>query len=170
MAYKDAALKVDRSVKAAALATGCGVTIRNEAGYMSDIVNPHEEVLQSVLDDIKAEGVYTNQSDLREHAPASNDYGDVCALMPLVHFCTGGIGGSLHNSDFTVEDEYLAYVVTAKIFALTAYRLMKNGAEAAKENIKDYTPLMNKEQYIEFMESMMSTEVIEPDPLPVIKG
>ena len=169
-AYKDASLKVDRSLKAAAMATGCGVTIDTIAGYMSCVPNPHTEVLESVFDDIAAEGKYTNRRDLNGHTTGSDDFGDVATLMPLVHFCTGGYVGSLHNPDIRVEDPYLAYVVTAKIFALTAYRLMKNGAEKAKENIADYKPLMTKEEYIEFMDSMQTTEKVEPSPLPLLGG
>ena len=67
-----------------------------------------------------------------------------------------------------VTDEYLAYVVTAKIFALTAYRLMKDGAAAAKANIADYKPVMSKDEYIAFMESMQTTETVEPTPLPIV--
>ena len=58
--------------------------------------------------------------------------------------------------------------MTAKIFALAAYRLMKNGAEKAKENIADYKPVMTKDEYIKFMDSMQSTEVVEPTPLPIM--
>ena len=168
-AYKDAAMKVDRSLKAAAMATGCGVTIETLAGYMSGVENPHTDVIQGVLDEIKAEGKYTNQRDLGVHSTGSDDFGDVGTLMPLVHFVTGGVGGTVHGPDFKIEDEYLAYVVTAKIFALTAYRLMKNDAAHAKENIKDYTPVMTKEEYLAFMDSMQTTEVVEPTPLPVLE-
>jgi len=168
-AFRDAAMKVDRSIKAAAMATGCGVTIETMAGYMSGVENPHTDVIQSVLDDIKAEGKYTKQFDMGMHSTGSDDFGDVGTLMPLVHFITGGVAGTVHGPDFHVEDEYLAYVVTAKIFALTAYRLMKNDAAAAKENIADYTPVMTKEEYLAFMDSMQTVEVVEPTPLPVLK-
>ena len=167
-AFKDASMKVDRALKAAAMATGCGVTIETMSGYMSNVVNPHTEVLESVLDDIAAEGKYTNRRDLLEHSTGSDDFGDVATLMPLVHFATGGYVGSLHNPGIRVEDEYLAYVVTAKIFALTAYRLMKDGAAKAKENIADYKPNMTKEEYLAYMESMLTTEVVEPTPLPIV--
>ena len=55
-AYKNASDKVDRSFKAAAMATGCDVTIETMAGYMSGVVNENTKILQSVFDDIKAEG------------------------------------------------------------------------------------------------------------------
>ena len=167
-AYKNASDKVDRSFKAAAMATGCDVTIETMAGYMSQMANPHTEVLQSVLDEIKAEGKYTNQKDSEGHGTGSDDFGDVSCLMPLVHFNTGGVEGTIHGPDLVVSDPYLAYVVTAKIFALTAYRLMKDGAAAAKENIADYKPIMTKESYIEFQDSMQKTETFTTEKLPIV--
>ncbi|MBQ8604679.1 MAG: amidohydrolase [Oscillospiraceae bacterium] len=167
-AYKNASDKVDRSFKAAAMATGCDVTIETMAGYMSQMANPHTEVIQSVLDDIKAEGVYTNQQDQEGHGTGSDDFGDVSCLMPLVHFQTGGLTGTIHGPDLMVTDPYLAYVVTAKIFALTAYRLMKDNAAAAKENIADYEPVMTKESYIEFQDSMQKTETFTTEKLPIV--
>ena len=137
---------------------------------MSCVPNPCTDVLESVFADIAAEGKYTKRRDLCGHTTGSDDFGDVATLMPLVHFCTGGYTGQLHNPDIRVEDPYLAYVVTAKIFALSAYRLMKNGAEKALENIKAYKPLMTKEEYLAFMDSMQTTEVIEPEPLPIVEG
>ncbi len=167
-AYKNASDKVDRSFKAAAMATGCDVTIETMAGYMSQMANPHTEVLQSVLDEIKAEGKYTNQIDSEGHGTGSDDFGDVSCLMPLVHFNTGGVEGTIHGPDLVVSDPYLAYVVTAKIFALTAYRLMKDGAAAAKENIADYEPIMTKESYIAFQDSMQKTETFTTEKLPIV--
>ena len=167
-AYLDAANKVDRSLKAAAMATGCGVTIETMAGYMSGVVNPDTQVLESVLQDLDAMGPYHHRRDMLTHATGSDDFGDVATLMPLVHFCTGGYVGNLHNPDVRVEDEYLAYVVTAKIFAITAYRLMKNGAEKAKENIEHYKAPMTKEEYLAFMDGMQRTETVDPEPLPIV--
>ena len=167
-AYRDAAKKVDRSLKAAAMATGCGVTIETMAGYMSGVVNPDTRVLDSVFADIAAQGKYTNRFDRVEHTTGSDDFGDVSCLMPLQHFCTGGYEGPFHNPDVRVVDEYLAYVMPAKIFALTAYRLMRDNAKMARENIASYKPLMTKEEYIAFMDSMQTTQVVEPEPLPVM--
>ncbi len=151
------------------MATGCGVTIETLPGYMSGVPNPHTEVLRQ-----RAQGPDRRKvQQAFRHGPRDahdrrDDFGDVATLMPLVHFYTGGYTGSLHNPDVRVTDEYLAYVVTAKIFALTAYRLMKDGAAAAKENIADYKPRMTKAEYLDFMESMLTTETVEPTPLPIV--
>lgn len=46
--------------------------------------------------------------------------------------------------------------MTAKIFALTAYRFLKGGAAAARRLVDDYKPVFTKQEYIDFMESMIS--------------
>jgi hypothetical protein len=45
---------------------------------------------------------------------------------------------------------------------------MKNGCENAKINIADYKPVMTKEEYIAFQDSMNSTFEMPMDPLPVV--
>ena len=88
--------------------------------------------------------------------------------MPLLQFSPGGYTGQLHNPDVRVTDEYLAYVVTAKIFALTAYKLLKNGGDYAKALLDSYQAVMTKEAYLEFMDSMNSVEEIPMAPLEIV--
>ena len=77
--------------------------------------------------------------------------------------------GVLHNPDVRVTDEYLAYVMTAKVFALVGYKLLKDGAANAKAMMAAYTPALTKEEYIQYMDSMMAEETIPMDPLPTLK-
>ena len=100
------------------------------------------------------------------HGTGSTDYGDVSYLKPLIQFGTGGFTGMMHNPDVAVVDEYLAYVVPAKIFALSAYKFLKDDAKRAKEHIAGYKPQMNKEQYVEFMESCWSRKRSRKLPCP----
>lgn len=72
---------------------------------------------------------------------------------------TGGYTGELHNSNIRVTDEQLAYVEPAKIFALMAYRLLKNGAAEAKKTMAGFKPTMDKEEYFRFMEEMNRKEI-----------
>ena len=65
--------------------------------------------------------------------------------------------------NYDIADEELAYIVTAKIFALTAYHLLKDGAKLAHELKDGFTPKLTKEAYLAYMESMNKTEVIEMD-------
>jgi len=87
------------------------------------------------------------------------------SIMPLIQFKTGGFTGILHNANMNVVDEELAYVATAKLFALTAYNLLKNGAEKAKSLVDNFEPIFNKETYIEYMNSVNKTEIIDIKPL-----
>ena len=70
--------------------------------------------------------------------------GDVQHLQPVLTFNTGGKVSGLHSVDFDIVDEELAYVVTAKIFALSAYRLLRDGAVKAKEIVANYQPSLPK--------------------------
>ena len=58
----------------------------------------------------------------------STDVGDVQHIQPVYTFNTGGIEGNFHSEEFEVVDEELAYIETAKVFALGAYRFLRDGA------------------------------------------
>ena len=60
-------------------------------------------------------------------------------------------------------DEELAYIVTAKIFAVMAYKLLKNNAEEARKTMASFTPLFTRQEYCALMDSLSKTEVIEPN-------
>lgn len=94
-------------------------------------------------------------------AAGSTDVGDVQHLQPVLTFNTGGKVSGLHSVDFDIVDEELAYVVTAKIFALSAYRLLRDGAVKAKEIVENYQPIFTKEEYIKYMDSFIKTETYQ---------
>lgn len=85
--------------------------------------------------------------------------GDVQHLIPVITFNTGGAVGDLHQVDFDIVDEEEAYVLTAKIFALSAYRMLKDGAEVTKRTKQEYHPrFADKQEYIAFMDSFNKVE------------
>ena len=88
----------------------------------------------------------------------STDVGDVQHIQPVYTFNTGGIEGDFHSAEFQVVDEELAYIQTAKVFALGAYRFLKDGAKEAKRTVADYEPKYTKEEYIKFMDSLIKKE------------
>jgi hypothetical protein len=57
-------------------------------------------------------------------------------------------------------------VLTAKVFALTAYRLLRDGGIAAQALMNSYTPDFTRQSYVQYMESMLSTERMEITPVP----
>ena len=100
----------------------------------------------------------------------STDVGDVQHIQPVLTFNTGGKVSGLHSVDFDIVDDELAYVVTAKIFALSAYRLLKNDAEKAKEVVENYHPIFTKDAYIQYMNSFISVEGGSPTEINAPRG
>lgn len=164
-ALQDADAKYDRSIRAGALALGCSAEIVTIPGYLPTVPLEHPELMSGVLTDLieeeKAQGRdYTMGWRNRDfHEAGSTDYGELSSILPLYQFRTGGYTGQLHNSNVRVTDEQLAYVEPAKIFALMAYRLLKDGAAGVKETVGQFEPLMSKEEYFRFMEEMSRKEV-----------
>ena len=103
------------------------------------------------------------ETDTSRHSGGSTDLGDLEHLQPVLLFNTGGMVDRLHSEKFDIVDEELAYIVTAKIFALSAYNLLKNGAVEAKKVIEEYHPIFTKKEYLAYMEKFINNEVFQPD-------
>lgn len=165
-AVKDASEKFDRSMRAGAIAMGAGVEIVTLPGYLPTIPLENVDMMKECIQDVVSTyGDKYKNIDLNTISKAttgSTDYGDVSSLMPLFQFKTGGYQGVLHNISMNPVDEELAYIITSKIFALSAYKLLKNHAEEASKIVDNFKPLLTKEEYISYMDSMGKKEVIEP--------
>lgn len=156
-AFSDAAFKTDRSFKAGAMALGAGYRIETSPGYLPSLPQGFPDELIEIVEE--AAGEKPRIADLKEHGAGSTDVGDVQHLLPVLTFRTGGVSGGLHQTNFSVDDEEKAYILTAKIFALSAYRLLKNKAELGKKIRDGYSPVFrSKEEYIEFLDKFRSVE------------
>lgn len=162
-AIHDAAKKTDRAFKAGALALGAEVEIDTMPGYLPTLA---EKANPQVLEAAKlAAGNHypVLEQDTSRHSGGSTDLGDLEHLQPVLLFITGGMEDRLHSEKFDIIDEELAYIVTAKIFALSAYNLLKNGATEARKVVEDYHPIFTKEEYLVYMESFINNEVFQPE-------
>lgn len=70
-----------------------------------------------------------------------------------MNFTFKGFEGKLHGADFKITDPEKAYILPAKLLALTVYKLLKNGGQEAKKITKSYTPVFNKESYIQYVKN-----------------
>ena len=157
-AFTNAAIKTDRSFKAGAMALGAGYRIETMPGYLPSLPQAvPEEILELIKEAAAGKEVY--EEPLDGHEGGSTDVGDVQHMMPVLTFHTGGVSGGLHQSNFEVYDEDEAYILTAKIFALGAYRMLKNGAALAKKVKDEYKPIFeSKKEYTEFLDKFYSVE------------
>ena len=158
-AILDASRKTDRAFFAGGAALGATVEIETMPGYLPTLPNVIEDEL---VEAAKLAGGDRYEVEVLDDAGGftggSTDVGDLQHILPVYTFNTGGIKGSFHGADFEVVDEELAYIETAKIFALGAYRFLRDQAAVSKRIVSAYEPKLDKEGYIRLMDSYIKTE------------
>jgi amidohydrolase len=156
-AIKDADRKTDRAYKAGAEALGAGYEIETMPGYLPRIPTPaHPALIEAIKTALP--GKEPKIAELSRHGTGSTDVGDLQHIQPVLSFTTSGSKGAYHSPEFEITGEEEAYIGTAKVFALAAYRLLKDNAAEAKKVIETYKPVFTRESYIEFMESLIRNE------------
>ena len=133
------------------MAIGCDVEIIDSQGYMPCPERAPEQVLWDVAAMV-GEDLTVTSIPLGKCNTASTDVGDLFAIMPVVNFTFGGSVGDLHSVDYKITNDDLAHVVPAKMMALLAYRLLKDGAKEANTIIDDYKAPMTPDTYREFVD------------------
>ena len=153
-AIGDAAAKVDRALRAGAMAVGAAVEIETLPGYMPLFVDPALGALfkQNALELVGDEG----WAELGPMA-ASTDAGDLSHLMPVLHPSHGGCTGTNHAADFAIADFQAAYVTPAKALARTIVDLLAEEA-AARRILATFRPRLTREQYLAHMRGLARTE------------
>ncbi|MBI2165511.1 MAG: amidohydrolase [Chloroflexi bacterium] len=157
-AIADADAKVDRCLRAGAMAVGGKVRIVTLPGYMPMVTNPHMADLwrQNAATLVGEENVGEGR-----HRTASTDMGDVMHIMPAIHPFSGGAVGNHHGADFYIKDWDLAVIKGAKAMALTVVDLLAEGAAKALDVKARSAPSMTKEQYLAFMQGIFKEKVYE---------
>lgn len=148
-ALKKASSEVDDAIKGAAMMVGAEVDIENITGYQPFNL---DKALGEVFEGVAIE--FMDKDAIRHDVSmtGSSDIGDLSLLIPTIQPMVGGFTGQLHAKEFCVSDDYTAYVLPAKLMALTAVRLLENDAKLGKEVRNSFKPLMTKEEYIKLLE------------------
>lgn len=142
--------KVDRALKAGGDAISAQTIIHTLPGYLP-LHCP--QALNDLFSDNARQFMPDEQIIQVGHFGGSTDMGDVSHLMPTIHPYVGGATGSLHVRDFSVVDYDAACIIPAKIMAMTVIDLLSGQAEQAQTILKDFTPLLTKEEYIQLLNS-----------------
>jgi len=148
--------KVQRALKAGPMGIGGEVEIETFPGYLPLRAN---EKLNRVWETNAIQILGSKNIFFQESIGASTDMGDISHLIPSIHPSTGGFGGELHSRTFKIIDEEMAYIIPAKIYALTVIDLLKDEATLAMEIIKHHKPLLTKENYIKTLNSFVDREI-----------
>jgi len=147
-AIEDAALKVDRALRAGAMALGAQVEIDTLPGYMP-LLN-HRPMVELFRENYLTSHPVAGWEEAG-HGAWSTDLGDISHIMPTIEPSIAGFAGVVHGSDWRITDQYLAYILPAKLMAMTIIDLLADGAATAREILAGFTPAMTRDEYLAFM-------------------
>jgi len=157
-AILDANTKVDRALRAGALALGAQVEIETLPGYLPLFNNmAMAEVFKANAITLVGEENYASIG----HRTGSTDMGDISHVMPTLHPYMGGATGMTHAANFQITDPQLAYLAPAKALALTAVDLLWGNAETARDILARYKPRMTKTEYLAFQRGLKRRDLFD---------
>lgn len=149
-AMQNASDKVDRSIRAGAMAIGAGVEIKTMPGYLPMGNNPE---LGDILGENSRALFGKNAFGRVPHRSGSTDMGDLSQIMPALHPYLAGATGSPHGDNWQLVDRSRVYIRIAKLMAMTAVDLLWGKAEAARSILKHHQPTFTREQYTAILNS-----------------
>jgi len=150
--FLDASIKVDRALRAGAMAVGGSVEITTLPGYLP--IQSDEAMLDLYRANAASLVGEDNLVRLR-HRTGSTDMGDVSQLMPVIHPYVVAATGNGHGIDYVVQDYELAVITGAKAMAMTVIDLLSDGARQANRIKAEYNAPLTKESYLSLMRGML---------------
>lgn len=158
-AIADANEKVDRALRAGAMAVGARVRITTFPGYLPMRSDPGlADVYQAnAVSLVGKEAVGTVG-----HRAGSTDMGDISHIMPALHPYAGGATGIGHGNNYLIQDYGLAAVTAAKALAFSVVDLLADEARVARNVLNRHQPAMSKDEYLAFMRGLAKEELYDP--------
>lgn len=150
-AIKNASADTDRAINGGAMTVGAVAEISTAPGYLPLKQNKDlSDIMRSVASEVLGEDRIFEGVDV----VGSTDIGDLSCLIPCIQPTVGGYGGALHSNEFCTANKNDAYIIPAKLLALTAARLLKNNAAEGRRIKNNFKPLMSKKEYLNYLKNM----------------
>lgn len=140
--------KVHRAYDGAAYAFGGKIERETLQGYMPVLFREADDVLVEASEEL---GISYRTVQSTDFNNACTDVGDLTHLLPVLNFTYKGFEGKLHSADFRITDPDIAYIIPAKLLALTVYKLLKEGGQRAEKIIREFRPVFTREGYVEYI-------------------
>lgn len=154
-AIVDANMKVDRCLRAGAMAMGATVEINTIPGYLPQRNNRG----MGELFGANVRSMFGEDSfDIGGHRTGSTDMGDIAHLIPVIHPYVASARGKTHGADFRINEPEHGYLTPAKLLAMTAIDLLYGDADPARGIIAEFQPAFTKASYLEFERGLFKTE------------
>jgi metal-dependent amidase/aminoacylase/carboxypeptidase family protein len=154
--------KVDRALKAGALALGGAVEITTLPGYLPLFHDPNLVAMfrANAVDIVGAANVRD-----KGHGGGSTDMGDISHILPTVHPYAGGARGAGHGADYRIEDHARAVLNPAKALAMTVVDLLSDDAREAKRVIAEFKPRMSRDEYLTYLRRLDTKQLYRAEDL-----
>ena len=162
-AVLEANRKVDRALRAGAMAVGAKVNIQTLPGYLpiQQDANLAEVFRANAVSLVGEEHV-----GKIGHRTGSTDMGDVSRLMPVIHPYVAGATGLGHGADYLIQDYDLAVITAAKALASTVVDLLSDGGAQGGNIVSSHRPGMTVTEYLAFMRKLASEELFDYEEVP----
>jgi amidohydrolase len=140
--------KVDRALKAGALALGGSVEITTLPGYLPLAHDPNLVAMfrANAVELVGASGVRD-----KGHGGGSTDMGDISQILPTIHPYAGGASGAGHGADYRIDDYSRAVTNPAKALAMTVIDLLADDAREAKRVKAEFKGHMSRDEYLGYL-------------------
>src|SRR5437588_614995 len=159
-AIVDANMKVDRCLRAGAMAMGAEVEINTIPGYLPQRNNrTMGELFGANVESVFGGGEF----DIGGHRTGSTDMGDIAHMIPVIHPYVASARGKTHGADFRINEPEHAYLTPAKLLAMTAIDLLYGDAAPAKQVMAEFEPAFTKDSYLAFERGLFKTERWKPE-------
>lgn len=141
--------KVDRAVKGAAYAIGAEVEIRDIPGYLP--LRQDRNLSELFRNNLSS---FLDETDIKDGVDliGSTDIGDLSMLIPVIQPTMGGYEGAAHSEEFRICDEEMAYIIPAKVLAMTLIDLLWEDGRELQRIKNSFVPELTKEQYLDFLD------------------
>ncbi len=154
-AILDAEQKVNRALKAGALAMDATVEIETLPGYMP--LRNHSDVSDLFLANV--EGMFgPGTVSASGHRAGSTDTGDLSQMMPTVHPYMNGLSGAGHSAAWEVVDREAAYVDPGIAMALTTIDVLEDGAWRGRDIVREFRPALTRDEYLELQNAVFHVD------------
>lgn len=161
-AIEGAHRKVDRALKAGALALGGAVEITTLPGYLP---LRHDPNLIQLFRQNAAVVVGAQNVRERGHGGGSTDMGDISHIIPSIHPYAGGAIGTGHGADYQIADYHKAIINPARAMAMTVIDLLANEAAEARRVKAEFRPAMSKDEYLGYLRRLSTRQTWRAEDL-----
>jgi amidohydrolase len=153
--------KLERSMRAGAMALGAGVEIETMPGYLPQLPELAIPVVTDLLEE-NAVALFGEEAvkrgDPSEYGTASSDFGDVSHILPAARITTSGVAGAGHSKNFRMTDEHAAYIAPTKVFVATIIDLLWDGAQLLKKAKASYGQVYTAQGYVKMWRDAMEKQ------------